>query len=967
MGDNGQTGVVMVVKMLVVAVSGACLVVGGEEAWRFLPPRDVDPSAANLSNPVPRRWSGQKASLAFASVVKGDGSVKLDWSAADAAKRAPKLRGDPKSLWKGLTPPKDPVTEPRLYAVGRDMRLFRDNLPDASELLPFIVVVDGNPEDGYGGYVLGADGDGAWSFALAKSSVTLRGPSPVAHRFDGNWIAGLQAAARAWPGRFAPPDGMSADLWISVVAEWVQDAGKWNAPSAGWTEFLAGRRARRARLLSDPRLAATLEKGLLFCTRRNPSWNHCVAQYFGWRQRPGGTLRVLERPGRSLETRDFLAGRMPSGTCLEPRLSFDARTLLFAFVETEGPLDPYSMRVNEEGGDDHYFHLWRVNVDGTGLKQLTKGVYEDFMPCWLPDGGVAFMSSRRRSQSRCFWYGYSNRWQAYTLFRMKPDGSEIRQLSWNDVAEWFPALSAEGEIIFARWDYIDRDAVRHQNLWSVRPDGTNPKAVWGNETTDPHCTFQPCAVPGSGKIACIASAHHAVTGGPLILIDPSVDENSEAAITHVTPGHYPECIPRKKHDYDDVSPAAHNDWYNSPWAYGEDLFLISWSRDPLGYEPSRPIPDAALGLYVLASDGTRELLWRDGQYGACAAQPLVPRAAPPIVRSQLDPKLAAEKKGEVFISDVSRGLQNAPTGMVRSVRVVEIYPRTAPDQYLPLLGTGGHENGRGVVGTADVESDGSVRFTVPAERQILFQVLDADGFTWRTMRSSTSLMPGERVSCVGCHEPKREASAAAKRVSLAMQRPAQELRVPPEGGRPWGFTENVQPIFDRKCVSCHSGAKPPKGVSLTRDEDPRFPRRVKVNGIFGAKDDSLDKGMVCAPFSLAYATLVFTDEPTGKGSEYKPFQRWKRRRGVNRAGRPADMVPCWQEYNQVQTTPDGPGRNALGSGLMGHLSRGRHAKLLTPEERRVLATWIDLNSLFYSCCEEPGLTRQFRGEPVARP
>ena len=618
--------------LFTVALTLACLAASGADSWTFLPPRDVDPALAKLENPIPRKWSGQKASLAFAEITRGEGTITLDWSAAAEAKRAPKLPGDPRSLWKGRTPPKDPVTEPRLYAVGRDMRLFRDTLPPAAELLPFVVVVDGNPEDGYGGYVLGTEGAGEWSFARTEASITLRGSAPVAHRFDGNWIAGLQ----------------------------------WNAPAEGWADFLAARRARRARVLADPRLAATLEKGILFSSRRNPSWNHCVAQYFGWRQRPGGSLLVLERPGRSLATRDVLAGRMPSGTCLEPRLSFDARTALFAFVETQGPLDPFSMPVNERGGDDHYFHLWRVNVDGSGLTQLTRGVYEDFMPCWLPDGDVAFMSTRRRSQSRCFWYGYSNRWQAYTLFRMKADGSDIRQLSWNDVAEWFPALSAEGEILFARWDYIDRDAVRHQNLWSMRPDGTNPKAVWGNETPSPHCTFQPCAVPGSGKIACIASAHHAVTGGPLILIDPSVDENSEAALTHVTPGHYPECEDKNKHDYDDPSPAAHNDWYNSPWAYGEDLFLVCWSRDPMGYEPSRPIPDAALGLYVLAADGTRELLWRDGQYGAGAPQPLVPRAAPPLVRSQLDPALAAAKKGEVFISDVARGLPGAPTGTVRA-------------------------------------------------------------------------------------------------------------------------------------------------------------------------------------------------------------------------------------------------------------------------------------------------------------
>ena len=135
----------MKVPALTVAASVACLTAGADEAWRFLPPRDVDPALAGLSNPIPRRWSGQKASLAFATMTRGEGSITLDWSAAAAAKGAPKLPGDPRSLWKGRTPPKVPVTEPRLYAVGRDLRLFRDALPPVAELLPFVVVVDGNP------------------------------------------------------------------------------------------------------------------------------------------------------------------------------------------------------------------------------------------------------------------------------------------------------------------------------------------------------------------------------------------------------------------------------------------------------------------------------------------------------------------------------------------------------------------------------------------------------------------------------------------------------------------------------------------------------------------------------------------------------------------------------------------------------------------------------------------------------
>ena len=921
----------------------------------YLPPRDVNPKAATLENPIPRRWSGQKAALAFSRIERGSKSITLSWADAAAARNAPKLRGDPRGLWAKRTPEKPPVTEPCLYAVGKDGRLFRDKLPSTGELMPFVVVVDGNPEDGHGGYVLGCDG-GEWSLTSTNDVVVVSGANPYSIAFNGTWLAGLQTAAREKPGLFADTEGMSPDLWVTVVSEWVQDDNKWNCQSAGWTDYLRRRFASRAKLLADPRLKETFEKGILFNTRRPPTWNHCVAQYFGWRQRPGGTLLVMEEPGRSLKTRDLIAGRMPNGSYLEPRLSYGADRALFAFVETEEALNPYSMPVNEKGKDDHYYHLWSVNIDGSGLKQITHGVYEDFMPEFLPDGDIAFMSSRRRSQSRCFWYGYSNRWQAYTMFRMKPDGSDIRQLSWNDVAEWFPSMANNGELLFARWDYIDRDAVRHQNLWSMRPDGTNPKAVWGNETPSPHCTFQPRAIPGSRKVACIASAHHAVTGGPLILIDPSVDENSEAAVTHVTPGHYPECD--MKYPPDDKSPEAHNDWYNSPHPYGEDLFLICWSREPLHYEPSRPAPSDSLGIYVLSADGRREVLWRDGCLCACSPQPLVPRQTPPKLESQFDTSLAARKKGEVFLANVYRGLTNAAPGSLKEVRVVQIFPRTAPDQYKPNTGRGGHENARAVLGTVPLEEDGSARFIVPAEKPLLFQVLDKDGLAWRTMRSTTSLMPGERISCVGCHESKREVSYGP--ISVALKQPARELKLTPEAGRPWGFVENVQPIFDAKCVSCHGDKDPPKGISLTRTPDVRFSEKTEV----------VETGPLqySAPFTKSYATLCFTDEPAvKKPNTMKPFLCWKVRMGKDMQGRPAQMVPCWPEYNHVQTTPEGPGNNALGSGLFGKLSRGKHAKLLTAAEKRVLATWIDLNATFYGCYEEPCLTDQFNGRPIPMP
>ena len=78
----------MKISALTLAASLACLAAVGAEPWRFLPPRDVDSALAKLENPIPRKWSGQKASLAFAEITRGDGSLTLDWSAAAAAKGA---------------------------------------------------------------------------------------------------------------------------------------------------------------------------------------------------------------------------------------------------------------------------------------------------------------------------------------------------------------------------------------------------------------------------------------------------------------------------------------------------------------------------------------------------------------------------------------------------------------------------------------------------------------------------------------------------------------------------------------------------------------------------------------------------------------------------------------------------------------------------------------------------------------
>lgn len=658
---------------------------------------------------------------------------------------------------------------------------------------------------------------------------------------------------------------------------------------------------------------------LLFGQRRLSRWSHLNMQYFGFRARAGGGIFVLEEPGFSTAVRSVVGDRLPPGSFLEPRLSFDAKRVVFSYVpcgETE--LDGKTLGPNEESEDTGFYHLYEIGVDGSELRQLTRGKYDDLMPSYLPDGGIVFCSTRRKSYSRCFGPNYSWRWHAYTLYRIDADSRALKALSFNDVAEWFPEVSNSGHILFARWDYIDRDAVTHQNLWAMRPDGTNPTAVWGNASPKPQCMFQAKPVPGSSKIAFIASAHHALTGGPLCLVDPTVDSNSDLrAITRITPQPFPEAEGFNLPDY-----------YEFAWPLAEDLFLVGYSNTYLrsqGQSYKDPTPDNALGIYLLDAHGNRELIYRDPLLNASTPIPLRPRPCPPILQSTL--ATDADGNGELIVTDVYRGLgDDIQRGTIKEIRVVQIFPKTTALANNPPIGFAGEENARAVLGTVPVETDGSARFTVPAGKPLLFQALDRDGFAYQVMRSTTSVQPGERTSCIGCHENRM--GVPTNRQPAALARPPSKLAVGPFDGKPFSYMRVVQPVWDEHCIRCH-GDKAPKGnVCLTST----------VKGGFAQSYRSLCGGM--ADFN---------------GGKTNPEQAAKA------------LVPRFGQRNQVQVTPVGGVYGARESRLMKMLRSGHSEVKLSDSEMRRVALWIDLNAIFYGAYLPDRRAAQLAGADIGMP
>ncbi len=638
-------------------------------------------------------------------------------------------------------------------------------------------------------------------------------------------------------------------------------------------------------------------------------------QYYGWRARPGGGLFVLDEPGRSLRARDILAGKLAGGNVLEPRLSYDGKRVVFSYVECpDGPLDPAKVS-NADPADRNFYHLWEVNVDGTGLRRLTDGAFDDLMPCYLPDGGIAFVSTRRMGYARCFGAQFSARWDVYTLHRMNGDGSGVRTLSYHDTNEWFPTVSNTGHVLYARWDYIDRDAVTHQNLWASRPDGTNPLAVWGNATPKPHCTFQPQPIPGSGKIVFTASAHHSIAGGPITIVDPSVAPDGEEALERITPD-----IPFPEAESNDI-----RHYYDAPWPLSEDFYLVSYSPYPLEWEPRANRADA-LGLYLLDRWGNRELIYRDPAIGSTNPCPLRPRPMPPVLASTVADN--PPPVGEMVVSDVYEGLGDVPRGRIRELRVVQVFPKTTYVANSPPIGMAREENGRAVLGTVPVEADGSARFLVPAGKLIHFQALDAVGFAYQTMRSGTYVQPGERVACVGCHEHKMTAPRRVGADLMALRRPASQLDPGPWGGRPFSYPEVVQPVLDRHCVRCHGGEKTEGNLVLT--------------------------GEPAAGFSRSYVALMQDPEAFWGG-------------GTNPESAAKYWVPRFGGRNQVQVTPPGGMYGALGSRLMKLLRDGHEDVRLPDDDLRRLALWIDLNAIFYGVNLPDDQARLLRGERVEMP
>ena len=174
--------------------------------------------------------------------------------------------------------------------------------------------------------------------------------------------------------------------------------------------------------------------------------------------------------------------------------------------------------------------MYELNIDGSGLRQITAGLYDDISPAYLPDGKILFCTTRANSYVRCGPYIEST-----VLARCDADGRNIYLLSAGNEPDYTPTLLADGRVLYTRWEYTDKEQIRVQSLWTVNPDGTGVSVYWGNQSYRPDVLFEARPIPGDHRVMFSGVGHHDVFNGSIGIIDRNRGLNYPDGITKVTP------------------------------------------------------------------------------------------------------------------------------------------------------------------------------------------------------------------------------------------------------------------------------------------------------------------------------------------------------------------------------------------------------------------------------------------------
>ena len=529
----------------------------------------------------------------------------------------------------------------------------------------------------------------------------------------------------------------------------------------------------------------------------------------------GGNLCVLSPLSRDGKVTPLIP-ELTNGVFGRFDLSFDATRVAFCYAEEDSPFRIYEIDIDPATG---------LRPSGGRLRQITRGGaeedetmrcfkgnsvsgrgFDDIDPVYLPNGKIMFASTRSRRSVLCFPASVTS------LHVMDADGKNIRCISQGQVNEISPCVLDDGRVIYMRWEYVDKGFGNVQSLWAVRPDGSGSDHVYKNMIICPGAMIHARSVPDSRQIVTTAAGHHGGHHGPVVLIDNRRHRRTADAMRNLT----------SEIAYPGMGPMGGNGGaFRDPYPFSEKFFLVS--HRPGGGQYAK---GAGFGIYALDAWGNRAELYRDPELSCLEPMPLRPRRRPTDITPVIPTAEEKEQKlATMFMVDVYQGLPGIARGRVKYLRVMEAMNLNWYDtwrsgrqgdtagQQAAAVSKNGDVARKFVHGIATVHEDGSAFFSVPANKNIFFQALDENYMELHRMRTFLNLMPGEKRSCVGCHEVRRKAPNLRDRARpQAMAHGVEALYPQPgdTGPRAVHYPLDVQPILDKHCIGCH-GEKAPKG------------------------------------------------------------------------------------------------------------------------------------------------------------
>lgn len=540
-------------------------------------------------------------------------------------------------------------------------------------------------------------------------------------------------------------------------------------------------------------------------------------------------------------------------------------------------------------GTNNKWHLFELDLKKGEAKQVTPPEYADFDSfdgCYAPDGSYIFCSTATFLGLPCTNGGN----KMCGLFSYDPKTGKSRQLTFDQDSNWNPVVMDDGKILYQRWEYADLPHSNSRLLFSMNPDGTGQLAFYGSNSYFPTAFFGARPIPGGNMVVGVAGGHHSVSrSGQLLVIDPAKGTREAEGVVAEIPYRGKKVEPEIRDRFPDGK------WpqFLHPYPLNEKYFLVSMKRSP----------KSLWGVYLVDTFNNMTLIAEQEDCAYLEPVVLEKRKAPHMAPYRVK---EGEKTGLVFLQDVyfGGGLKDVPKGTVKKLRIGSyVFSPWTQGGLLGTIGLDGPWDIKKVIGEVDVEQDGSASFVVPANTPIFVQPLDSEGKALQVMRSWFTVMPGESLSCIGCHENRNE--AVETKPTLAARKAPQQIKPFYERERGFSFIHEIQPILNRSCISCHNGEK---------ENIPYFK---------GDKMLSDWMSHIGGRGEQAYA---------GRFSEsYYQLQRYVRRPGIE-----SDMhmlVPMDVHADQTE--------------LFQVLNKGHHGVELTKEDREKLACWIDFNAPYH--------------------